>query len=44
LRFRDVRHTHASFIRKAGNFANKSEYAWLNTIIYLYIAQKNGIS
>ena len=44
LCFRDVRRTHASFIREAGNFANKSEYAWLNTIIYLYIAQKNGIS
>ena len=40
LRFRDIRRTHASFIRKADNFTNKSEYAWLNAIIYLYIAQK----
>ncbi|PKY50546.1 hypothetical protein RhiirA4_423825 [Rhizophagus irregularis] len=41
LRFCDVRRIHASCIREAGNFASKSEYAWLNAIIYSYIAQKN---
>ena len=35
-----MRRIHASFIREAGNLASKSEYAWLNAIIYLYIAQK----
>ena len=42
-----MRRIHASFIREAGNLASKSEYAWLNAIIYLYIAQKmefHGIS
>ena len=40
LRFCDVRRIYASFIREAGNFTSKLEYAWLNAIIYLYIAQK----
>ena len=44
LHFRDVRRIHASFIREVSNLASNSEYTWLNVIIYLYMAQKIGIS
>ncbi|RIA81443.1 hypothetical protein C1645_744518 [Glomus cerebriforme] len=45
LGIRDQKHSalriqNSEMYTEAGNFASKSEYAWLNAIIYLYIVQK----